>query len=236
MQLFYLDNIDSKIITLSREESRHAVKVLRKKSGDTLNIIDGNGGMYVASIVNPDERGCSATIIEKIDNYEKLPYNLHIAISPTKNIDRTEWFLEKATEIGIGEFSMLLTEHSERKKINDERLDKVIISAMKQSIKAYKPKLNPLISFKDFISQDFGSCECYIAHCSNNFSRTHLKDAISKGRDIVVMIGPEGDFSDKEIKLALERGFKSISLGTSRLRTETAAIFATSIVSIGRFT
>lgn len=232
MQLFFVKNIESNLITLSEEESKHAVKVLRKTVGDVLHIIDGEGGMYKAEIVNPHHRSCTASIIESVKEYEKLPYHLHIAIAPTKNIDRTEWFMEKATEIGIGAFTMLLTEHSERKVVNDERLEKVIISAMKQSVKAYKPILNSICSFKDFIAQDFGDSKRYIAHCSNNFERVHLKRLISGGENSIVMIGPEGDFSDTEIQMALERGFQSISLGNSRLRTETAALFATSIVAL----
>lgn len=232
MQLFFVKNIESNLITLSEEESKHAVKVLRKTVGDILYVIDGEGGMYKAEIVNPHHRGCTASIIETIKEYEKLPYNLHIAIAPTKNIDRTEWFMEKATEIGIGAFTMLQTEHSERKVVNDERLEKVIVSAMKQSVKAYKPTLNPICSFKDFITQDFGDCGRYIAHCSTNFERVHLKKLISNNENSIIMIGPEGDFSDTEIKMALERGFKSISLGNSRLRTETAALFATSIAAL----
>ena len=232
MQLFYVKNIDSNLITLSEEESRHVVKVLRKTVGDILHIVNGEGVMCKVEIINPNLKACTATIIEKNENFEKLPYNLHIAIAPTKNIDRIEWFLEKTTEIGIGQFSMLLTEHSERKFVNEERLDKVIVSAMKQSVKAYKPKLNALLSFSKFISQDMGTTDCYIAHCSDNFERTHLKNIISDNKDILIPIGPEGDFSDSEISMALSKGFKSISLGSSRLRTETAGVFATSIVAL----
>lgn len=232
MQLFFVENIDQNLITLTPEESRHAVKVLRKKVGDTINIVDGEGGMYEASIIDPNASRCIATLTRTIEQYEKLPYNLHIAIAPTKNIERTEWFMEKSTEIGIGAFTPILAEHSERKTVNEERLEKVIVSAMKQSVKAYKPKLNEITKFSDFIKQDFGDSELYIAHCSANFEREHLKTAITKGTDIVILIGPEGDFSDSEIELAQKRGFKSISLGASRLRTETAALYATSIVSL----
>lgn len=232
MQLFYVKNVDSEIIVLDEEESRHAIKVLRKTVGDNLHIIDGEGGMYKATIIDPNHKHCTLSLIETMKEYEKLPYNLHIAIAPTKNIDRIEWFIEKATEIGIGTFTMLRTEHSERKTVNDERLEKVIVSAMKQSIKAYKPKLNPLTSFAEFVEQDFGDAECFIAHCSTNFERTHLKEFLSEKRNIVLLIGPEGDFSDFEIDLAMKKGFKSVSLGTSRLRTETAALYATTAVSL----
>lgn len=232
MQLFYVRNIDSELITLDEEESKHAIKVLRKTVGDVLNIIDGEGGMYSATIIDPSHRRCSLTINKTIVGYEKLPYNLHIAIAPTKNIDRTEWFMEKATEIGIATFTMLRTEHSERKAVNEERLEKVIVSAMKQSIKAYKPTLNTMTSFLDFIKQDFSDTECYIAHCSTNFERKHLNEYLSKNENIVILIGPEGDFSDNEIEIAINKGFKSISLGTSRLRTETAALYATTAVAL----
>ncbi|MEG0499751.1 MAG: 16S rRNA (uracil(1498)-N(3))-methyltransferase [Rikenellaceae bacterium] len=232
MQLFYVKKIDSEIIILDEEESKHAIKVLRKTVGDTLHIIDGEGGMYQATIVDSNPKHCTVSIIEAKKEYEKLPYQLHIAIAPTKNIDRIEWFVEKATEIGISAFTMLRTEHSERKTVNDERMEKVIVSAMKQSIKAYKPTLNSMIPLAEFLKQDFGDSECFIAHCSTNFERTHLKEILNGNSKIVLLIGPEGDFSDNEIEMALKRGFKSISLGTSRLRTETAALYATTTVSL----
>lgn len=232
MQLFYVRNIDAQLVTLDEEESRHAIKVLRKTAGDTLNIIDGVGGLYSATIIDPNHKRCTLSIDKTVREYEKLPYHLHIAMAPTKNIDRTEWFIEKATEIGIGAFTMLCTEHSERKTVNEERLEKVIISAMKQSIKAYKPELNAMLSFDDFMRHDFGDAECYIAHCSSNFERVHLKKCLAGNKNIVILIGPEGDFSDGEIKVAIEKGFQSISLGTSRLRTETAALYATTVVAL----
>lgn len=232
MQLFYVKNVDSEIIVLDEEESRHAIKVLRKTTGDNLHVIDGKGGMYKATIIDPNHKHCTLSLIETMKEYEKLPYHLHIAIAPTKNIDRIEWFIEKATEIGIDSFTMLRSEHSERKTVNEERLEKVIVSAMKQSIKAYKPELNPMISFTEFVGQDFGEAECFIAHCSTNFERRHLKESLSEKKDIVLLIGPEGDFSDTEIELAIKKGFKSISLGSSRLRTETAALYATTTVSL----
>lgn len=232
MQLFYVKNIDSEIIVLNEEESKHAIKVLRKTTGDTLHIIDGEGGLYNTVIIDPNPRHCTVSVVETQKEYEKLHYNLHIAIAPTKNIDRIEWFIEKATEIGINSFTLLRTEHSERKTVNDERLEKVIVSAVKQSVKAYKPTLNSMVSLQEFLKQDFSGLQCFIAHCSTNFERTHLKDIISDNSNIVILIGPEGDFSDSEIGIAIKRGFKSVSLGSSRLRTETAALYATATVSL----
>lgn len=232
MQLFYVKNIQSDIITLDEEESKHAIKVLRKTAGDTLHIIDGEGGMYSATIAMPHQKHCTVKIDEVIKDYEKLPYHLHIAIAPTKNIDRTEWFMEKATEIGIDSFTMLRTEHSERKVVNDERMEKVIVSAMKQSIKAYKPNYQAITPFDEFIKGDFSGFDCYIAHCSPNFERTHIKHFLSDNKNILILIGPEGDFSDREVTAAIEMGFKSISLGSSRLRTETAALYATTTVAL----
>lgn len=232
MQLFYVENIDSNFITLDEEESKHAVKVLRKTFNDTLHVVDGRGSMYKAAIVDPHHKHCTATVTETISEYEKLPYNLHIAIAPTKNNDRTEWFMEKSTEIGIGGYTMILAEHSERKVANMERLEKVVVSAMKQSIKAYKPTIAPMTPFEDFIGQDFAGKQCFIAHCNENIERTHLKKLLNTDRDVVIMIGPEGDFSQREVELALAHGFKSISLGDSRLRTETAALYATTTVAL----
>lgn len=232
MQLFYVKKIDSEIIILNEEESKHAIRVLRKTTGDTLHIIDGEGGMYDTVIIDPNPKHCTVSVIKTQNEYEKLCYNLHIAIAPTKNIDRIEWFVEKATEIGISSFTMLRTEHSERKTVNDERLEKVIVSAMKQSVKAYKPMLNSMVSLAEFLKQDFSDSQCFIAHCSTNFERTHLKDIINENSNVVVLIGPEGDFSDNEIEMAIKRGFKSVSLGSSRLRTETAALYATTTVSL----
>ncbi|MBE9487829.1 MAG: 16S rRNA (uracil(1498)-N(3))-methyltransferase [Bacteroidetes bacterium] len=231
MRLFYCPDIEDKVVyTLPKEESGHCVRVLRKKNGDTIDVIDGKGGLYKATIIDNSSNKCvvQPLLVKKVES--QLPYNCHIAIAPTKNIDRVEWFLEKATEIGISEVSFLLCDHSERKVIKFERAEKVVISAVKQSLKMYVPKLHDLSSFKDFINQDFGDMPRYIAHCDDSFERVPLKSVV--GADSLILIGPEGDFSPEEVKLALQKGFISISLGDSRLRTETAALYAVSIVSI----
>lgn len=230
MQLFYCNDITDKLYTLSKEESAHCVRVLRKKSGEKIDIIDGRGGLYEAVIIDDKPSGCVVEVVGSRSEFGKLPYELHIAIAPTKNIDRIEWFLEKSGEIGISEVSLLLCDHSERKTVKQERVEKVVVSAVKQSLKAYVPKLNELVSFAEFMKQDFGDMPRFIAHCDPDFERVHLKKIV--GDRALVLIGPEGDFSPKEIKMALSKGFVSISLGNSRLRTETAALYATSIVSL----
>lgn len=230
MQLFYCNDIKDKLYTLSKEESAHCVRVLRKKSGEKIDIIDGRGGLYEAVIIDDKASGCVVEIVGSQCEFGQLPYELHIAIAPTKNIDRLEWFLEKSSEIGISEVSLLLCDHSERKTVKQERVEKVVVSAVKQSLKAYVPKLNELVSFAEFMKQDFGDMPRFIAHCDPAFERVHLKKIV--GDRALVLIGPEGDFSPKEIELALSKGFVSISLGSSRLRTETAALYATSIVSL----
>lgn len=227
MQLFYCPEIKTKPV-LSEEESRHAIKVLRKNIGDTIEIIDGKGGFYKASISNDNFKKCEFEIIEEVQNHQPLPYHLQIAIAPTKNNDRLEWFLEKATEIGITEITPILCEHSERKVIKEDRLEKVLISAMKQSGQAFLPKLNSLTSFNEVIT--LTDSEKYIAHCEEGL-KVHFKNAYQKGKSTLVLIGPEGDFSSTEIELALKNNFKPISLGENRLRTETAGIMACSIVN-----
>lgn len=230
MQLFYCNDIIGKIYTLSKEESAHCARVLRKKVGEKIDIIDGRGGLYEAVILDDKPSGCVVEVIGSRSEFGKLPYELHIAIAPTKNIDRLEWFLEKSSEIGISEVSLLLCDHSERKTVKQDRVEKVVVSAVKQSLKAYVPKLNEMVSFAEFMKQDFGDMPRFIAHCDSAFERVHLKRVA--GKRALVLIGPEGDFSPKEIELALSNGFVSISLGDSRLRTETAALYATSIVSL----
>lgn len=233
MQLFYTPDIeaDQKLYTLNEVESKHCIRVLRKKIEDTIQLIDGNGGWYVAKIVDPNQKHCTVQIISADHELGKKPMNIHIGIAPTKNIDRTEWFLEKSTELYIGEVTPLLCDHSERKVIKHERLNKVITSAMKQSLKAYHPILHELTPIQKFIEQTFDG-QKFIAHCEEDGEKIHLKDAITKGENVLILIGPEGDFSPKEIKLALDNGFKPISLGESRLRTETAGVAACHIANL----
>ncbi|MCF6346769.1 MAG: 16S rRNA (uracil(1498)-N(3))-methyltransferase [Flavobacteriaceae bacterium] len=230
MQLFYNANItDTKQFTFDKTESRHIVRVLRKKTGDQLFITNGKGLLFNSEISIANDKKCLVTII-KVDKKPKpWNYHLHIAIAPTKSMDRYEWFLEKATEIGIDEITPLLCDHSERKILKAERLEKIIESAMKQSLKFHLPKLNPLIKFSDFINHDFDS-NLYIAHCEKANKQT-LKSVLLPNQKITILIGPEGDFSSSEIEKAIQQNFTPISLGESRLRTETAGVVATQMVS-----
>jgi 16S rRNA (uracil1498-N3)-methyltransferase len=228
MQLFYLENPENEII-LSAQESKHATKVLRKKEGDVLDFTDGKGGLYKAEITLADSRKCRLKIVSSDQKEKQHNYHLHIAIAPTKNMDRFEWFLEKATEIGIDEITPIICSRSERKVIKTERGNRILLSAMKQSLKYHLPKLNEAISLNNFLKQDFEVAK-YIAHCKNG-EKNELKKE-SKSEKTLILIGPEGDFSPKEIELALQNQFKAVSLGTSRLRTETAGIIAVHTISI----
>lgn len=230
MQLFYIPEIVGNTVTLDADESKHAVKVLRLSSGDKIQIVDGNGGFYLAEILDARPKSCSISILETRKEFEKRNFSLHIAIAPTKNIDRFEWCLEKCTEIGIDTITPLLSEHSERKVIKPERLEKILVSAMKQSVKAYLPKLNELTRFEELIKADFQG-EKYIAHC-NDGEKQHLQKLVSRGKDVLILIGPEGDFSPEEVEQAKAAGFTEISLGNARLRTETAGVVACHIVNL----
>lgn len=229
MHLFYTPDITSETYTLNQQESKHCVRVLRLKEGDNITLIDGVGGWYECTITDANPKSCEIEVDNCIKAYNKPSFNLHIAIAPTKNIDRIEWFLEKATEIGITEITPLLCRYSERKVIKPERLERILVSAMKQSQKAYLPKLNELTSFDDFVSNH----ECdnkAIAHCYEQDKRS-LKGEY-KGGDITVLIGPEGDFSEEEVAKAIQKGYVPVSLGDSRLRTETAGIVACHTVNL----
>lgn len=219
--IFYTPDIDGSRYTLNEEESAHAVRVLRLKAGDEIMLVDGRGGRYRALIVSPHPKRCETEIAEHRQEYGKRPYYLHIAVAPTKNIDRFEWFVEKATEIGIDEITPLLCEHSERNRLNTERVRRVMIAAMKQSQKAYLPRLNELTPFEKFAESAKG--DAFIAYCGEG-DKQSLKTAYRPRHNAVIAVGPEGDFSQREIATALAKGFRSISLGTSRLRTETAGI------------
>jgi 16S rRNA (uracil1498-N3)-methyltransferase len=225
MQLFYAPEITSeKIYLLPEEESSHCIAVLRYKEGQDITITDGKGSIFFAVIVRMAKKQVTVEIKEAQKISNPRSYHLHIAIAPTKNIERFEWFLEKTTEIGIDEITPLITENSERRVIRADRLEKIMIAAMKQSLKAFLPRLNPICNFHDFMNavhQD----RRFIAHCFKD-ARILLQNAYSPGTDATIMIGPEGDFTPNEIQQAMEKGFTSISLGDSRLRTETAGIVA----------
>jgi len=230
MQLFYVPNISGAEVILDETESKHAIRVLRLQNGNRVQVVDGKGGFYLAEIVDANPKKCRLSIVNSTLEFGKRNFHLHIAIAPTKNIDRVEWFLEKATEIGIDEITPLLTSHSERKTINPERLEKILVSAMKQSLKAYLPKLNNLTSFKELIINNKTKNK-FIAYC-DEIQKNHLKDLATSGNNTLILIGPEGDFSPEEVKLAIENNFKVVSLGESRLRTETAGIVACHIVNL----
>lgn len=223
MHLFYTPDINSNEYSLNEEESKHCIRVLRLEKGSEVFLIDGRGGFYTAVILEANPKRTTLLVTNVLEEYNKRNHYLHIAVAPTKNIERLEWFLEKATEIGIDEITPILCERSERKDIKHERLNRIITAAVKQSLKAYHPKLNSLTKFKDFVQQASG--HKFIAHCDGG-EKSNLKDIISLQNHYLVLIGPEGDFSPAEVLLAEENGFNSISLGESRLRTETAALEA----------
>lgn len=233
MQLFYAPdiNFDLPTYTFSEDESKHCVRVLRLITGDELHITNGLGVMCRATITDASHRKCVIKLCEIVPEFEKRPYTLHMAVAPTKNIERFEWFVEKATEFGVDRITPLLCDHSERKIVKRDRIEKVATSAMKQSLKAYHPIVDEITPLRKLISEPFEG-EKFIAHCEDGGPRVLLKDCIYPGRDALVLIGPEGDFSPSEIKLALANGFKPISLGNSRLRTETAAIAAVHTIEI----
>lgn len=227
MKLFYASDLRSG--TLEEEESLHALRILRLKEGDEIFVTDGNGTLARAQISQANKKKCSFTILENT-KAEPFPYYLHIALAPTKNIDRTEWFVEKSVEFGIQEISFLLCERSERKNINTDRIHKIAVSAMKQSGNIFLPKINGLIKFDSLISTVKTEAG-FIAHLEEG-NKKHLKDSIARKGNYCVLIGPEGDFSPEEITTAVKSGFKPVSLGSSRLRTETAGIAAAQIVSL----
>lgn len=230
MQLFYNPTLDHSVsqFVFSSEESKHIVKVLRKKEGEILHITNGKGCLFEAKIRIADIKRCKAEITSTTKTHPKM-YRLHMAVAPTKTNDRFEWFLEKATEIGVSEITPIICEHSERRILKIDRMEKVIQSAMKQSLRTYLPKLNSAISYKDFLAQQQEGL-LFIAHCQKD-EKMELKRRVAPDKDITILIGPEGDFSDNEIKMAFEKGFFPVSLGENRLRTETAAIVACTIVT-----
>lgn len=231
MQLFYNPRLDhsNKQFLFSPEESKHVIKVLRKKEGDVVHITNGKGSLFTAKILTADLRKCKAEIVDEEKTIPKR-HRLHLAVAPTKMNDRYEWFLEKATEIGVDEITPILCEHSERKTIKLERFQRVLQSAMKQSLQTFLPKINPLINYSDFLNLKHDAIG-YIAHCQEG-EKTELKRRVVPDSSILILIGPEGDFSKPEINLALKKGFMPVSMGKNRLRTETAAIMASMTVAL----
>lgn len=222
MRFFYDSNIASSDTkhTLSEEESKHIIRVLRLKLGDRIGVLNGNGSLFECEIIDDHQKRCELSVIQETKE-EKPVYDIHIAVGPTKQMDRLEWFIEKATEIGVTEITLIDCQNAERNKIKADRLLKKAISAMKQSHRLYLPKLNELVKVNDFITSHPNGL---IAHCYNN-ERSPMKD-VFKHTNCPILIGPEGDFTQSEIETALENGYKTITLGENRLRTETAALFA----------
>ena len=224
MHLFYTPDITAGFYTLPEEESKHCTRVLRLQQGDTIYLVDGVGGLYTAIIQDANYKKCQLQIIDKQIEYGKLPYYSHIAVAPTKNMDRMEWFVEKAVEIGVSEITFLQCEHSERRNLRLDRLEKIAVSAMKQSQKGYLPLLNDLTPFHRFVQKSLPETT-FIAHLEDDATKS-IRSFYTYGQPYCIMIGPEGDFSPSEIAAAYSAGIRPVTLGNSRLRTETAALVA----------
>jgi len=231
MNLFLAPDTTSTFVTLSPDDSRHCIRVLRMQAGDPLAITSGDGTLCHARIINPDPRGCEVEITQRIENYSPRPFHLHLAVAPTKNTARIEWLLEKAVEIGIDRFTPIVCDHSERATLNNERLRKIALSAMKQSLKASLPTIDPPTPFAQLDSLVLPGCQRFVCYCSGNERHT-LPQLYHPHNNALVLIGPEGDFSPKEIATALDQGFQPVSLGPSRLRTETAALYALTALNL----
>ena len=274
MELFFSRDIDGGICRLDQDESGHCIKVLRHRSGDEISVIDGQGTLYRCRITADSHKGVEAMVLESIPGWGAHPYRLHLAVCPTKNNDRYEWFAEKACEMGFDELSPVIGDHSERRVLKTARVEKILVSAAKQSLKATVPVVNEPVSVKEFIAahgsctayagicrvseRSISPCSCSVSHAADSMEgttnsndtydttlrliaycfededvpRRSIKEVLQgfKGKDVIVMIGPEGDFSAEEARLALEAGFIPVHLGDSRLRTETAALAATASV------
>jgi 16S rRNA (uracil1498-N3)-methyltransferase len=224
MQLFFANIfIDTENILLSAEESKHCVRVLRHKNGDIINVIDGKGNFYKTEITDANPQKCGVKIISKKQITTPKSYHLHIAISPTKNADRIEWMLEKCTELGVDEFSFIICKRTEKTGVKTDRLKKIAESAVKQSIQALLPTINEAQTFRDFIGKQKNTHSKYIAHCLET-NKIDLHSVLQNNKSLI-LIGPEGDFTEDEIKLAIENQFQPITLGNTRLRTETAGLY-----------
>lgn len=241
VRFFYVPNASS-VNELPEEEAQHAVRVLRMEMGDEMMLMDGQGTFYRAVVTEATKKRCLFRIEETLPQERQWQPHLHLAMAPTKNMDRTEWFAEKATEIGFDELSFLRCRWSERTVIKTERIEKILVSAMKQSHKAWKPVLNEMTDFKAFLQEieekekaSGKTMQKFICHCYEEEGlgeKVALKEAVKSGEDVLVLVGPEGDFSIDEVKLAELKGFKSVTLGKSRLRTETAALVAVHIINL----
>jgi 16S rRNA (uracil1498-N3)-methyltransferase len=225
MQIFYAPGISGDSYILDENESKHCIRVLRMTKGTNVKLIDGKGNLYEGIISDPDSKKCIISVTGIIKDFEKRDYRLHIAISPLKNPERYEWFVEKSVEIGVDELTPLICRNTEKPGIKSERVNNLIISAMKQSLKATKTILNDPCPFYEFISREYNGIRM-IAHCNNSLDRSKISEAYLKNENALMLIGPEGDFSEEEIASAITKGFLPVHLGKSRLRTETAGIAA----------
>ena len=225
MQIFYGVLTGNDTFVLNEIESRHIIKVMRMRKGEEVNLIDGSGVLYKGVINTADPRKTIISVTGRIIDFDKRNYHLHIAIAPTKNIDRFEWFVEKSVEMGIDEITPVICEHSERRTIKQARIEKIIIGAMKQSGKAIQTIINPIISLPDFAANNARGSR-FVSYCHDNDGKKGLNEVYLKGSDAVVLIGPEGDFTEKEINLLSDSSYTAIHLGNSRLRTETAGLVA----------
>ncbi len=239
MQLFYCKDITPEgYCTLDAEESRHAVRVMRLREGDEINVTDGRGALYQCRIVDANDRTCTvettsplSTLHSPLSTLHSPLSTLHLAVAPTKNPSRMEWLVEKAVEMGVEEITLLQCDHSERSFLKTDRLEKLAVSAMKQSLHLTLPRINPAVPLREWLNSNIqafkhSNVQRLIAHCEADKPRTLLHEALLPGHDTVVLIGPEGDFSAEEIAMALENGFQPVSFGSARLRTETAALYA----------
>lgn len=232
MHVFYTPDI-ANTQELPEEEAGHCLRVLRLGIGDEVMLTDGRGFFYQAVIAAATQKRCMVKIVSKTEQEPFWGGHLHLALAPTKNMDRMEWLAEKATEIGFDELTFLNCRFSERKVIKTDRIEKIVVSAVKQSLKARKPVVNEMTDFRKFMERDF-SGQKFIAHCYEG-GKPLLRDVLHPDEDAVILVGPEGDFSPEEVTLAMEKGFQPVSLGKSRLRTETAALVAVHLMNLTHY-
>jgi len=225
MQIFYTSGVTGNLAVFSRDESGHCIRVLRMRKGDPINFTDGKGNLYEGVITGESHAMMEASVVKVFKEYGRRSYRLHAAISPLKNNDRLEWFIEKAVEMGIDEITPLICSRTEKQKIKRDRLESLIMSAMKQSVKAYLPVLNEPVIISGFLAGNLSGVKL-IAHCNGIPERKPVSSVVRRGEDTVIMIGPEGDFTVEEVMMAVESGFIPVHLGESRLRTETAGVTA----------
>lgn len=225
MQIFYSEKVTDGMAWFSREETGHCLRVLRMRRGDSMAFTDGRGHLYQGVITADDPSGMTVSVTSEIGRAGKRDYRLHVAISPVKNDDRLEWFIEKAVETGIDEITPVICQRTEKRRIRRERLEGIILSAMKQSLRTFLPSLNEPVPLSEFLRKEYNTRKL-IASCDESLDRMSITSAFSRGQDVLILIGPEGDFTDEETRLAVEHGFIPVHFGPGRLRTETAGIAA----------